>query len=167
PIDEGSPPPGEAELEPPPPLSVSFLLQIKVVKFSYTWTINNFSFCREVTFSFGLHPCDPYMSLFPYLRVRVNPKGPDEESKDYRLDSAVQKVKFLFSTPRERRPKACRFVQGKDWVDEDDGLLPDDKLTPFWEATADCVHMNSHHLLPLSLCLRLKIIPQNIHGARL
>jgi hypothetical protein len=23
------------------------LLQVKVVKFSYMWTINNFSFCRE------------------------------------------------------------------------------------------------------------------------
>lgn len=25
----------------------SFALQVKVVKFSYMWTINNFSFCRE------------------------------------------------------------------------------------------------------------------------
>lgn len=28
-------------------LECLFLCQIKVVKFSYMWTINNFSFCRE------------------------------------------------------------------------------------------------------------------------
>lgn len=27
--------------------SISILVQVKVVKFSYMWTINNFSFCRE------------------------------------------------------------------------------------------------------------------------
>jgi hypothetical protein len=27
--------------------SLFSLLQVKVVKFSYMWTINNFSFCRE------------------------------------------------------------------------------------------------------------------------
>ena len=26
---------------------IIFLFQVKVVKFSYMWTINNFSFCRE------------------------------------------------------------------------------------------------------------------------
>lgn len=30
---------------PKPPLILGF--KIKVVKFSYMWTINNFSFCRE------------------------------------------------------------------------------------------------------------------------
>lgn len=28
-------------------MSLFFDLQVKVVKFSYIWTINNFSFCRE------------------------------------------------------------------------------------------------------------------------
>lgn len=28
-------------------LLMLFVLQVKVVKFSYMWTINNFSFCRE------------------------------------------------------------------------------------------------------------------------
>lgn len=27
--------------------SFAFVFQVKVVKFSYMWTINNFSFCRE------------------------------------------------------------------------------------------------------------------------
>lgn len=30
-----------------PKLPVILCLKIKVVKFSYMWTINNFSFCRE------------------------------------------------------------------------------------------------------------------------
>ncbi|PKU33930.1 speckle-type poz isoform x2 [Limosa lapponica baueri] len=58
--------------------------QVKVVKFSYMWTINNFSFCREEmgevlkssTFSSG--PNDKMKWC-----LRVNPKGLDDESKDY------------------------------------------------------------------------------------
>uniref|UniRef100_A0A7M4EIT6 Speckle type BTB/POZ protein n=1 Tax=Crocodylus porosus TaxID=8502 RepID=A0A7M4EIT6_CROPO len=58
--------------------------QIKVVKFSYMWTINNFSFCREEmgevikssTFSSGANDKLKWC-------LRVNPKGLDEESKDY------------------------------------------------------------------------------------
>ncbi|XDV13455.1 hypothetical protein PO909_001856, partial [Leuciscus waleckii] len=57
---------------------------IKVVKFSYMWTINNFSFCREEmgevikssTFSSGANDKLKWC-------LRVNPKGLDEESKDY------------------------------------------------------------------------------------
>uniref|UniRef100_A0AAZ1X418 MATH domain-containing protein n=1 Tax=Oreochromis aureus TaxID=47969 RepID=A0AAZ1X418_OREAU len=56
----------------------------RVVKFSYMWTINNFSFCREEmgevlkssTFSSG--PNDKMKWC-----LRVNPKGLDDESKDY------------------------------------------------------------------------------------
>lgn len=59
--------------------------QVKVVKFSYMWTINNFSFCREEmgevlkssTFSAG-SPNDKLKWC-----LRINPKGLDEESKDY------------------------------------------------------------------------------------
>jgi len=28
-------------------ISPVFIVQVKVIKFSYMWTINNFSFCRE------------------------------------------------------------------------------------------------------------------------
>ena len=56
--------------------------QVKVVKFNYMWTINNFSFCREEmgevlkssTFSAG--PNDKLKWC-----LRINPKGLDEESK--------------------------------------------------------------------------------------
>lgn len=58
--------------------------QVKVIKFSYMWTINNFSFCREEmgevlkssTFSAGTNDKLKWC-------LRVNPKGLDEESKDY------------------------------------------------------------------------------------
>lgn len=58
--------------------------QVKVIKFNYVWTISNFSFCREEvgetlkssTFSAG--PNDKLKWC-----LRVNPKGLDEESKDY------------------------------------------------------------------------------------
>jgi hypothetical protein len=58
--------------------------QVKVVKFSYVWTINNFSFCREEvgetlkssTFSAGSSDKLKWC-------LRVNPRGLDEESKDY------------------------------------------------------------------------------------
>uniref|UniRef100_A0AAQ4PIH7 Uncharacterized protein n=1 Tax=Gasterosteus aculeatus aculeatus TaxID=481459 RepID=A0AAQ4PIH7_GASAC len=129
PIDEGSPPPGEAELEPPPRASNA---EIKVVKFSYTWTINNFSFCREVTFSFGAN--DKLKRL-----LKAAHRSPDEESKDYRLDSAGKETKSNTALPGQRQtPREGlgfrKFIRRDFLVDEDDGLLPDDKLTPFWES---------------------------------
>lgn len=58
--------------------------QVKIIKFSYVWSINNFSFCREEvgetlkssTFSAGSNDKLKWC-------LRVNPKGLDEESKDY------------------------------------------------------------------------------------
>uniref|UniRef100_A0A8C5TSZ1 MATH domain-containing protein n=1 Tax=Malurus cyaneus samueli TaxID=2593467 RepID=A0A8C5TSZ1_9PASS len=58
--------------------------QIKVVKFSYMWTINNFSFCREEmgevikssTFSSGANDKLKWC-------LRCDPKSLDGESKDY------------------------------------------------------------------------------------
>ena len=55
-----------------------------MVKFNYMWTISNFSFCREEmgevlkssTFSAGQNDKLKWC-------LRVNPKGLDEESKDY------------------------------------------------------------------------------------
>jgi len=37
----------DREDEHDPKLPITFYFKIKVVKFSYMWTINNFSFCRE------------------------------------------------------------------------------------------------------------------------
>uniref|UniRef100_A0AAQ4RHA7 Speckle type BTB/POZ protein n=1 Tax=Gasterosteus aculeatus aculeatus TaxID=481459 RepID=A0AAQ4RHA7_GASAC len=154
---------------PPPPAEMSggpvaeswCYTQIKVVKFSYMWTINNFSFCREEmgevikssTFSSGANDKLKWC-------LRVNPKGLDEESKDYlslylllvSCPKAEVRAKFKFSilnakgeeTKAMESQRAYRFVQGKDWgfkkfirrdflLDEANGLLPDDKLTLFCE----------------------------------
>jgi len=138
------------------------LTQIKVIKFSYMWTISNFSFCREEmgevlkssTFSAGTNDKLKWL-------LRVNPKGLDEESKDYLslyllLSKCETKgevrAKFKFSILNAKREevkimesqRAYRFIQGKDWgfkkfvkrdllLDESSGLLPDDKLTIYCE----------------------------------
>ncbi|KOB75925.1 Speckle-type poz protein, partial [Operophtera brumata] len=106
--------------------------QVKVVKFSYMWTINNFSFCREEmgevlkssTFSAGASDKLKWC-------LRVNPKGLDEESKDYlslylllvSCNKSEVRAKFKFSILNAKREetkamesqRAYRFVQGKDW----------------------------------------------------
>jgi len=145
--------------------------EVKVVKFSYMWSINNFSFCREEmgevlkssTFSAGANDKLKWC-------LRVNPKGLDEESKDYlslylllvSSNKSEVRAKFKFSilnTKREETKamesqRAYRFVQGKDWgfkkfirrdflLDETNGLLPDDKLTLYCEVSvvADSVNV--------------------------
>nr|XP_060484299.1 speckle-type POZ protein-like isoform X2 [Panthera onca] len=127
------------------------------------WTINNFSFCREEmgevikssTFSSGANDKLKWC-------LRVNPKGLDEESKDYlslylllvSCPKSEVRAKFKFSilnakgeeTKAMESQRAYRFVQGKDWgfkkfirrdflLDEANGLLPDDKLTLFCEVS--------------------------------
>uniref|UniRef100_A0A3B3TA33 Speckle type BTB/POZ protein like n=1 Tax=Paramormyrops kingsleyae TaxID=1676925 RepID=A0A3B3TA33_9TELE len=155
------PPPGEMSCG---PVAESWCYtQVKVVKFSYMWTINNFSFCREEmgevlkssTFSSG--PNDKMKWC-----LRVNPKGLDDESKDYlslylllvSCPKSEVRAKFKFSLLNAKREetkamesqRAYRFVQGKDWgfkkfirrdflLDEANGLLPDDKLTLFCEVS--------------------------------
>ncbi|XP_055926961.1 speckle-type POZ protein B-like isoform X2 [Argiope bruennichi] len=136
---------------------------VKVIKFSYTWTINNFSYSREdmgevlksSTFSAG--PNDKLKWC-----LRVNPKGLDEESKEYLslylllvfCNKSEVRAKFKFSILNEQREetkamesqRAYKFAQGKDWgfkkfirrdylMDEKNGLLPDDKLTLFCEVS--------------------------------
>ncbi|CAM9847680.1 speckle-type POZ protein-like [Petromyzon marinus] len=148
--------------------------QVKVVKFSYMWTINNFSFSREEmgevlkssTFSSGANDKLKWC-------LRVNPKGLDEESKDYlslylllvSCPKSEVRAKFKFSilnakgeeTKAMESQRAYRFVQGKDWgfkkfirrdflLDEANGLLPDDKLTLFCEVSVvqDSVNISGH-----------------------
>jgi MATH domain len=102
-------------------------------------------------------------SLFLFTRcLRVNPKGLDEESKDYlslylllvSCNKSEVRAKFKFSILNAKREetkamesqRAYRFVQGKDWgfkkfirrdflLDEANGLLPEDKLTIFCEVS--------------------------------
>ncbi|XP_032222942.1 speckle-type POZ protein [Nematostella vectensis] len=139
--------------------------QIKVIKFSYMWTINNFSFCREEmgetlkssTFSAGANDKMKWC-------LRVNPRGLDEESKDYLslylllllCNKSEVRAKFKFSILNANREetkamesqRAYRFVQGKDWgfkkfirrdflLDEANGLLPNDTLTLFCEVSVE------------------------------
>ena len=103
--------------------------------------------------------------------LRVNPKGLDEESKDYlslyllliSCDKSEVRAKFKFSILNHKREetkgmesqRAYRFVQGKDWGfkkfirrdflmdNHTNGLLPDDKLTLFCEVNvvADSVNI--------------------------
>ncbi|CAJ0931022.1 unnamed protein product, partial [Mesorhabditis belari] len=137
--------------------------QVKVVKFNYMWTINNFSFCREEmgevlkssTFSAGSNDKLKWC-------LRINPKGLDEESRDYlslylllvQCNKNEVRAKFKFSILNAKREetkamesqRAYRFVQGKDWgfkkfirrdflLDESNGLLPEDKLSIFCEVS--------------------------------
>uniref|UniRef100_A0A0K0DN50 Speckle-type POZ protein n=1 Tax=Angiostrongylus cantonensis TaxID=6313 RepID=A0A0K0DN50_ANGCA len=136
---------------------------VKVVKFNYMWTINNFSFCREEmgevlkssTFSAGASDKLKWC-------LRINPKGLDEESRDYlslylllvQCAKSEVRAKFKFSILNAKREetkamesqRAYRFVQGKDWgfkkfirrdflLDESNGLLPDDRLSIFCEVS--------------------------------
>ncbi|XP_067927872.1 speckle-type POZ protein B-like isoform X2 [Watersipora subatra] len=137
--------------------------QVKVVKFSYMWTINNFSFCREEMGEVLRSSCFA-AGVNDKLKwcLRVNPKGLDEESKDYlslylllvACNKTEVRAKFKFSILNAKREetkamesqRAYRFVTGKDWgfkkfirrdflLDEVNGLLPDDKLTIFCEVS--------------------------------
>ena len=136
---------------------------MKVVKFSYMWTISNFSFCREdlgevlKSSTFSSSPSDKMKWC-----LRVNPKGLDDDSKDYlslylllvSCNKSEVRAKFKFSILNARKEetkamesqRAYKFVQGKDWgfkkfirrdflLDEANGLLPGDKLTFFCEVS--------------------------------
>merc|ERR1712170_204057 len=141
---------------------------------------SNFSFCREgmgevlksSTFSAGQNDKLKWC-------LRVNPKGLDEESRDYlsfylllvSCNKSEVRAKFKFSILNAKREetkamesqKAYRFVQGKDWgfkkfirrdflMDESNGLLPNDQLTLFCEVSVvqDSVNVHGHsHLTKL------------------
>lgn len=166
---------------------------VKVIKFSYMWTINNFSYCREEmgetlkssTFSAGANDKLKWC-------LRINPKGLDEESKDYlslyllllACNKSEVRAKFKFSILNAKREetkamesqRAYRFVQGKDWgfkkfirrdflMDEANGLLPEDKLTMFCEVSvvADSVNVSGQSLMS-SLKVPEIQLSDNIHS---
>merc|ERR1712141_682645 len=148
--------------------------KVDVQKFSYRWKIQNFSFCREemgeVLKSSHFSTENPNEKLKWCLRV--NPKGLDEESKEYLSlyllllsNKSEVRAKFKFSilnakgeeTKAMESQKAYRFVQGKDWgfkkfirrdflMDEANGLLPGDQLTLFCEVSVvqDSVNICGH-----------------------
>lgn len=101
----------------------------------------------------------------------MNPKGLDEESKDYlslylllvSCNKSEVRAKFKFSILNAKREetkamesqRAYRFVQGKDWgfkkfirrdflLDEANGLLPEDKLTIFCEVSENHTFVFAH-----------------------
>nr|CAH8858067.1 unnamed protein product [Trichobilharzia regenti] len=159
-----SPPP--LDLISPPPIVAEYWChtQVRVTKMKYVWTISNFSFCREemgevVKSSF--FSCGPNDKLKWCLRI--NPKGLDEESREYLSlylllvncgTKSEARAKFKFSILNNKREetkamesqRAYRFVQGKDWgfkkfirrdvlMDEANGLLPNDRLTILCEVS--------------------------------
>lgn len=173
-VCRGTSPPPQAD--PSVPMAESWCYtQVKIVKFSYMWTINNFSYSREEmgevlkssSFSAGTNDKLKWC-------LRVNPKGLDEESKEYlslylllvSCNKSEVRAKFKFSILNSRREetkamesqRAYRFVQGKDWgfkkfirrdflLDEANGLLPDDKLTLYCEVSvvADSVNISGQN----------------------
>ncbi|VDO05884.1 unnamed protein product [Rodentolepis nana] len=132
--------------------------QVRVSKLRYVWTISNFSFCRE---ELGEVVKSSVFSSGPNDKLkwclRINPKGLDEESREYLSlylllincgSKSEARAKFKFSILNAKREetkamesqRAYRFVQGKDWgfkkfirrdvlMDEASGLLPNDRLT--------------------------------------
>ncbi|KAG5452460.1 Protein roadkill [Clonorchis sinensis] len=158
-----SPPPLDV-LTPPVVAEYWCHTQVRVTKMKYIWTISNFSFCREemgevVKSSF--FSCGPNDKLKWCLRI--NPKGLDEESREYLSlylllvncgTKSEARAKFKFSILNAKREetkamesqRAYRFVQGKDWgfkkfirrdvlMDEANGLLPNDRLTILCEVS--------------------------------
>ncbi|KAM6163944.1 speckle-type POZ protein-like [Rhynchocyon petersi] len=137
--------------------------QIKVEKFSYMWTINNFSFYQE-----GIGEVIKSSTFSSVANdklkwcLQVNPKGVDEDSKDFlslnlllvSCPKSEVRAKFKFSilnakgeeTRARKSPRTYRFAQGQEWgfktfihrdflLDEANELLPDDTLTLFCEVS--------------------------------
>uniref|UniRef100_G1PIM2 Speckle-type POZ protein A-like n=1 Tax=Myotis lucifugus TaxID=59463 RepID=G1PIM2_MYOLU len=156
-------PPPPAKMSSSPAAESWCHTEIKVVKFSHMWTIGNFSFCRQEvgeviqSSTFSSEANDELKWC-----LRVYPKGVGEESKDYLslyllLVSSPKRIflaKFKLSILNDKGEqiksleshRAYGFVQGKVWgfkkfiprdvlLDEDNSLLPDDKLTLFCEVS--------------------------------
>ncbi|VDD76258.1 unnamed protein product [Mesocestoides corti] len=154
-----SPPPPSLDSFAPPVVAEYWChTQVRVIKLRYTWTISNFSFCRE---ELGEVVKSSVFSSGPNDKLkwclRINPKGLDEESREYLSlylllmncgSKGEARAKFKFSILNAKREetkamesqRAYRFVQGKDWgfkkfirrdvlMDESSGLLPNDRLT--------------------------------------
>ena len=132
----------------------------------HTTTPGSLSFAYFPIVFINLNALIIYSSIVFFLSfcrcLRVNPKGLDEESKDYlslylllvSCNKSEVRAKFKFSILNAKREetkamesqRAYRFVQGKDWgfkkfirrdflLDEANGLLPEDKLTIFCEVS--------------------------------
>lgn len=122
--------------------------------------------------------------------MRVNPKGLDEESKDYlslylllvSCNKSEVRAKFKFSILNAKREetkamesqRAYRFVQGKDWgfkkfirrdflLDEANGLLPDDKLTIFCEVSVSIILFLFYVFFLSMLLLQVSVVADSVN----
>ncbi|KAF0306793.1 Protein roadkill [Amphibalanus amphitrite] len=93
--------------------------QVKVVKFSYMWAINNFSFCRE--------------EMGEVLKSSTFSAGANDKLKCQRAYRFVQGKDWGFK----------KFIRRDFLLDEANGLLPDDRLTLYCEVSvvADSVNV--------------------------
>ncbi|XP_063089716.1 speckle-type POZ protein-like [Cavia porcellus] len=135
--------------------------EIKVVKFSYMWTISIFSFSlKEIGSAIESSTFSPEANDNLKWCLRVYPKGINEESKDYLslclaliscpMREAWAKFTFYIVNDKGQNTKGLssqeiqRFDPGTEWgfrkfilrdflLDATNGLLPDDKLTLFCE----------------------------------
>ncbi|KAH8018743.1 hypothetical protein HPB51_011375 [Rhipicephalus microplus] len=103
--------------------------EVKVVKFSYMWTINDYSFCRE-QFGEGLTSSafSERANYKTWWCLTIHPKGLDEESKDY-----MSLYLKLVSCHTRKDYGFRRFILSDYLLDKANGLLPDDKLTLYCE----------------------------------
>ncbi|CAH8566772.1 unnamed protein product [Heterobilharzia americana] len=148
-----SPPP--LDLLSPPPVVAEYWChtQVRVTKMKYVWTISNFSFCREemgevVKSSF--FSCGPNDKLKWCLRI--NPKGLDEESREYlslylllvncgTKSEARAKFKFSILNAKREETKAMESQRPTDLCKakigalKTNGLLPNDRLTILCEVS--------------------------------
>ncbi|XP_063089628.1 speckle-type POZ protein-like [Cavia porcellus] len=138
-----------------------YTTEIEVVKCSYLWTISNFSFSlKEIGSAIESSTFSPEENGELKWRLRVYPKGINEESKEYlslclALISCPMReawAKFTFYIVNDKGHKAKglsskevrrfdtgtklgirKFILRDFLLDPTNGLLPDDKLTLFCE----------------------------------
>jgi len=160
--------------------------KVIVQKFSYKWTIHNFSFCKEELGEvLKSSPFSGDQTGDKKWCLRVNPKGLDEESKDYLSlyllllsNKSEVRAKFKFSilnskgeeTKAMESQRAYKFVMGKDWgfkkfirrdflMEEANGLLQEDKLTLFCEVS---VVQDSVNFSGQSSCTKIQVPECNL-----
>lgn len=158
--------------------------QVKVVKFSYSWTIHNYSFCTEEkdqsfdspTFSAGFNNELKWC-------LRLYPRGDVLDSSGNHLSvylvlissgksevpTKINKLSILSAEGEESYSKVSekvdKFVENKSWgypkfiklailLNKENGLLPDDKLTILCESTAALERIN---ILELSCGLQFEV----------
>uniref|UniRef100_A0AC35TSD1 BTB domain-containing protein n=1 Tax=Rhabditophanes sp. KR3021 TaxID=114890 RepID=A0AC35TSD1_9BILA len=101
--------------------------KISIIKFNFLWKLDNFSFCAE---EMGESKRSPFFNAGPNDKLKwclsINPKGLDEESKDYLS---------IYLLLVQANSKNDKFIFKDYLLDEKNGLLPDDRLTILCEVS--------------------------------